>query len=165
MVNPSVAFQRSLPWLKSVCGAGVTERDFVPITYTNAFERSAANVTADVMGQLITQTFPAKATLVLGIQGSAYPTTQPAQPMLPGNQRYSVSMQYNVNQLGLVVPQDNVGGVAEAVFGAYGDQFPVRELQMVSNLSIAVTVQANSCSDTTIKGSIIFHCLAWAYAQ
>ncbi|MBV8982252.1 MAG: hypothetical protein JO086_15220 [Acidimicrobiia bacterium] len=112
---------------------------------------------------MASQAFPARVTLVLGIQGGCTPDTQPQNPYIVGNQRYRVGFQYNSNSVGLVTPFGMQGALAETIFGLWGDQFPARELVLEANDTIAQTVQ--NVSDTAITGTISYHCLIWKFAQ
>jgi hypothetical protein len=160
MVNPHVAFQRQQEWLRR---HGVkVERDLQFIVYTRAITRAAEPAGGDP-GTPISVQFPSNATLVLGIQGTCIPTGQPVNPFIAPNDRYRVAFQYNANSIGLVTPDGIPGGLASAVFGQYGDQFPARELSLEANDTIAATVQ--NVTPEEIRVSLAFHCLIWKFAQ
>ncbi len=164
MVNPHVAFLRRKDWLASKGIKSLADMQELDFTYN--WTRPATPNGGDTTGTgPQNQPFPARATMVLGIYGSAFPDTQPGNPFVPGNQRYYTSFQYNVNQQGLVVPNSGFGGLAETVFGQFGDQFPGLEICLEANDQISVNIQSSAVSDTAIHGTILYRCLVYKYAQ
>ncbi len=162
MVNPHVAFLRRKDWLST---KGIRSLDDMQEIDYN-FTRPATPAGGDTAGTgPQNQPFPSRATMILGIFGSAIPDTQPSNPFVNGNQRYYLSFQYNVAQQGLVIPSSGFGGLAETVFGQFGDQFPAMEICLEANDQISVNVQSSAASDVAIHGTILYRCLVYKYAQ
>lgn len=160
MVNPHVAFQRQIRFLKAHKVEREDQLQF--IVYTRNWTRPAEPADGD-LGAIDQQQFPSTCTLLLGVVGTCTPTGQPQNPLLLANDRWRVSFQYNANSLGLVTPFGVQGASATTVFGQFGDQFPAREIAMEANDTIQQTIQ--NITPDVIRGSLSYHCLVYKYAQ